>query len=309
MSARRGGLTLTELLVVVLLVAVAAVLLFPAVQALRQASLRAGCQNNLRQLGLALTAYHKANGHFPAAYLRAAEPTEGRVPSSRADTAPGWGWAAALLPYVGQEPLARQVDVTVKVEDPRFEALRTKVVGIFQCPADQNTGVFTVTNAAEETLTQAATNSYAANFGGGGRISQQPDQGNGVFFANSQISLPDISRGASNTLALGERGAIVAQTPWVGAVSHGTVPTMPGAPVTARVVEGAPVQVLAGVHGGLLLNDPASTPACFFSPHPGVVLFALADGSARPFSTHTDYTVLEALATRADGKGKNKGAR
>jgi type II secretory pathway pseudopilin PulG len=303
----RKGLTLTEVLVILVLVVVAAFLFFPALQHLRNSGARTDCQNNLMRLGLALTQYHKDHGHFPAGYLRIVTPGENGV-ASPDDTAPGWGWGAALLPYVNNKPLADQIDPSVRVEDPRFEGVRTTTVRVFKCAGDRNTGVFNITDASEDPITRVATNSYAANFGTNDRIDQRPDDGNGLFFANSKITIADLTHGTSNTLALGERGAILARTPWIGAISKGTVRTMPDAPVTPRVVEGAPVEVLAGVSGGIPLNDPASTPTGFFSPHPGAVLFALADGSARPFSTHTDLAVLQALASRTGGGGRKDDA-
>jgi hypothetical protein len=302
------GLTQTEFVVVVIVIALAALLFFPTIQHLRETGARTECQNNLGRLGLALTKYHDHHGQFPAGYRHLVDARPGAEPLSPDDTAPGWGWGAALLAHLNHEALADQVDGMVKVEDPRFDALRTTPLHDFKCPADRNTGVFTVMSAAEVSLAGAATSSYAANFGTGDNIGQHPDQGNGVFFANSQITIKDLSHGASNTLALGERGAILAQTPWAGAISHGTVRTMPDAPVTARVVEGASVQVLAGINS-IALNDPASTPTCFFAPHHGVVLFALGDGAARPFSTGTDLGVLRALASRADGESHKKDPR
>src|SRR5713101_506372 len=96
----RRAFTLIELLVVIAIIGVLVGLLLPAVQKVREAANRTQCQNNLKQVGLALHSFHDSRGYFPAGYL--CQPT-----ADPAYTSPGWGWAAQLLPYVEQDALGR----------------------------------------------------------------------------------------------------------------------------------------------------------------------------------------------------------
>src|SRR4051812_19754715 len=86
--------TLVEVLVVIAIVGLLVALLLPAVQAAREAARRAQCQNNLKQIGLALHGYHDAWGTFPPAYLAR--------PLTDLELSAGWGWGTLMLPYAEQ---------------------------------------------------------------------------------------------------------------------------------------------------------------------------------------------------------------
>src|SRR5262249_1116119 len=93
----RRGFTLIELLVVIAIIAVLVGMLLPAVQKVRAAAARSQCQNNLKQLGVALHSYMSANdGKFPVAG------TFGNGP----------GWPIFLLPYIEAENFYNRFAVT-----------------------------------------------------------------------------------------------------------------------------------------------------------------------------------------------------
>ncbi len=316
-SRSRRGFTLVELLVVIAIIAVALGILIPAVQRVRESADRLVCENNLKQIGLALHTYQDQTGTFPSAYIQGMPPKSPPPPSSSGpahqifdrlppafstNETPGWGWAALILPYVEQQPLADQIHYDVPVEGPLNVLPRTHPLKLFTCPSDQDTGVFDVKKDTRRTLAQAATNSYAACYGALGVLGSQPDKGNGVFFRNSHIRTgSDIPDGASYTLAIGERGAFFCQTPWAGVLTGGTAQTTPMAPVYISLIDPAPTMAMARI-GSKPLNSPFSEPYDFFSPHKQLIHFAFADGAVHAIALNTDIQVLQALATRAGGE-------
>jgi prepilin-type processing-associated H-X9-DG protein len=296
---------LIELLVVIAIIAVLIGILLPAVQKVREAAARTSCKNNLRQIGLACRLYHDNQKCLPSGYLYRAPGSSGapqrinRVGGGfPPPQAPGWGWAALILPYIEQVNLGNSISYTLPVESPSNLQARTVQLRVYTCPFDQDTGIFSVLDKNNIYIADAATNSYAACYGAGGLIGSQPDKGNGAFFRNSRIRNTDVADGMSRTIAIGERAALFVQAPWAGVMSNGTTRTTPGAPVFISIVEPAPTMALAHM-GWHLLNATDSEPYNFFSPHPGLVQFVFADGSVHALSITTNVNLLQALATIA----------
>lgn len=317
----RKAFTLIELLVVIAIIGVLIALLLPAVQKVRAAADLTVCKNNLKQMGLALHNYHDAHGSFPAGYLYRPKtkkdiqiggdhgsgnyvpppPLFDRPPPwMLMPQEPGWGWAALLLPYIEQDNLGRLIDFKTPVESPANKSIRSTPLRLYTCPSDTGAGVFMVIADVGDDLGLAATNSYAACFGSGGILLDQPIEGNGLFSRNSHVRIADVTDGTSATFAIGERAAILTQTPWAGVMSTGTARITPGAPVYTAVSMPAPAMVLARV-AFKFLNDPYAEAIDFFSPHDRLILFLFADGAVHSLSTATDPAILRDLADRADG--------
>jgi prepilin-type N-terminal cleavage/methylation domain-containing protein len=89
----RPGFTLIELLVVLAIIAILIGLLVPAVQSVRESANRTQCANNLKQIGLAMHAYHDLHRHLPPDRYALSE-------------GPSWAWL--ILPQLEQDALYRQ---------------------------------------------------------------------------------------------------------------------------------------------------------------------------------------------------------
>jgi prepilin-type N-terminal cleavage/methylation domain-containing protein/prepilin-type processing-associated H-X9-DG protein len=292
---RRSAFTLIELLVVIAIIAILIGLLLPAVQKVRDAAARAQCQNNLKQIALALHNYHDAQRSFPPGYASG-------VGSNGEDLGPGWGWAAFILPQMEQQPLLTQITFTVAIEAPQHASPRTTNVKSYLCPADTPPPTIPVGPAsASGQLTsitcQLAVASYTGCFG----VAEPGVDGDGVFFRNSQIRIGDITDGTSNTLLAGERTYRYSLTTWVGTVTGTKQFPSPGSPLPFEVDEPANFvlshvgEMAAGAAQPFEINN-------FSSNHTGGSTYAFADGHVRFLTAGTDYTTLRALATRSGGE-------
>ena len=285
-------------------------LLLPAVQKVRGAAARLSCTNNLKQIGLACHNYHDANRSFPPGYLAAGPYSDGAT-----DTAPGWGWAAFLLPYVEQDNLYRQLNFAQPV--PKSPAIQT-VVKTYLCPSDVcPPGAFAVPDAFGNTAAQAAPCSYAACVGGDESETQGPT-GRGVFYRNSQTRLTDVTDGTANTVLVAERAWSNANGVWAGAIPGAVCRRGQLNPCPGTGAAFYPASTLVQAHGHLnnATSDADGGLDDFSSRHTGGSNVAFADGHVAFLrsvpgdqadgSYTADSVALQALCTR-DGGEVNQG--
>jgi prepilin-type N-terminal cleavage/methylation domain-containing protein/prepilin-type processing-associated H-X9-DG protein len=172
---KASGFTLIELLVVVAIIAILVGLLLPAVQKVREAAARSHCQNNLKQIGLALHHFESAHGRYPS--------IDGDVFSNGKTV----GLFVSLLPYV-DEPNAFREFV-----DKRPDAA-TPTIRTYLCPVDPSVGA--QTTIALFIGTQGVS-SYVAN-------------AQALYGTPQRYGPPTVARfadGLSATIACGERYA------------------------------------------------------------------------------------------------------
>lgn len=255
---RTQGFTPVELLVVIAIIGILVSMLLPAVQRVRESARRTACSNNLRQMGLALQSYENALGHFPAGYS-SYKTSDGRVPSEvfidpvTWDAAPGWGWAAYLLPFLEQSNISDQLDYRTPIWASPHRALILNQPPVFTCPTSSgDANPFEVVDFAKApfspdgvtpivlgrsnyvashgqesawgpeagrdltgTIFTGIYNSTTTTIGIYGDAKRVAD---GPFYRNSSTRMGEDTDGTTNTIFLGEHSSKLSDKTWVGVI-------------------------------------------------------------------------------------------
>jgi len=118
-----------ELVVVVAIISILMSLLLPAVQQSRSAARRMQCQNNLRNLNLAMLQLADVNGRFPASGLLGLDPATMQGTIARS-------WVVDVLPWIDQTSIANRWDKSKQVNDPVNQPLTEASIRVLVCPDD-----------------------------------------------------------------------------------------------------------------------------------------------------------------------------
>lgn len=208
MSRRRRAFTLIELLVVIGIIGTLMGLLLPAVQKVREASLRTKCQNHLKQIGLALLGYHDGQGAFPPGLASS---------TANVSDAEATGFTV-LLPYIEQDNAFKLYQFSQPWWEPvNFDAIKVQIK-IFYCPSNRDAGTMNLGaisapwgyghlpsgGAADYAFCRGATGSLNA------KQNKTPLSVRGLFGvrptddAKGGIRVADVRDGSSMTIALGD---------------------------------------------------------------------------------------------------------
>ncbi len=227
-SPRRSGFTLIELLVVIAIIAILISLLVPAVQKVREAAARTQCQNNLKQIGLAMHNYQDVYKSLPMGNKGGNGASNNYAAGSY-----GYNWRLFILPYIEQQAIYSAVDQTKSTwgYDQPYQAIDGKVIPIYRCPST-SLPPFSValTPAGDQTFSNIQRVTYVGIAGGtkeafAGSSFTETRQTNGanttgcctggdvtaggVLISNQTIALQKIPDGTSNTLAVSEQSDLL----------------------------------------------------------------------------------------------------
>lgn len=322
--------TLIELLVVIAIIGVLVSLLLPAVQSAREAARRSQCQNNLKQIGLALHNFNSAKGFFPPSGIRGSgscsamglnyDPTTSNGLPPNGERRSSYVFTH-ILPYMEQQPLYSAYNLTLDFRRPGNSTVVGTLINTLLCPTSANSEKYhtfddaagdSVSTGGPYTNVTTAVTDYAIN--------------NGVEAAMAATGLVDVKDGAQYAMLQNVTGGEPNNITRESKVRDGLSNTImmseaAGRPHLFRAhgIQDTTVTPGEGSAGGWadydtgytlhgFTFDGRSTPgpcwsSCYngnedYSFHPGGGQYLFGDGSVKFLKTTMDVRIYVRLLTR-----------
>jgi prepilin-type N-terminal cleavage/methylation domain-containing protein/prepilin-type processing-associated H-X9-DG protein len=336
MRRRSNGVSLVEVMVVVVIIGILLSLLLPAVQSARESSRKLVCQSNLRQMALAVQAFHDARKQFPSLY-NGSFSHDGlsiEYPRRYWDELHFHSWQAVLLSHLEQSSLEAQIDFTKAASDPFNQKYVNTELAIYVCPS-------TGTDIRLPEIRQYSPNDVIGTGArtdyesiGGLHVSSESKEVNGLpmtIFTHLEPGVWGLPRQRKDYDGTRFDGITQdnASVSYVGVDETGFRDVSDGLSRTAMIgeVSGRPELFVRGDEGktyGTIFRDVWAKSGSFhgilmsprrginevnrsalYSFHPEGANVAFADGSVHLLSNSLDKEVLHGLATRAGGEAAN----
>jgi prepilin-type N-terminal cleavage/methylation domain-containing protein/prepilin-type processing-associated H-X9-DG protein len=303
---RRGAFTLIELLVVIAIIAILIALLVPAVQKVRESANRTQCQNNMKQLGVALHGFHDAYKGLPAA--NQSIPNYPGSPSNP----PTLSWTPFILPFIEQGALYNRYRSDRAWNDPNTNDNGPNQVQIplFICPSApservgaNNRGILDYPAISE----LHRPNKYYTAY----KMPASDSTYIGILGHNVRRRLVEVRDGTSNTLLLAEDAG--RNQFWMLGKHYGSLPAnyTIGGESGAWANPGGIITVFGIIPANVGTNNALSPGPCavncanageIYAFHTNLANVLMGDGSVRGLRSNTDVNVVIPLVTRNAGE-------
>ncbi len=334
-SKKRRGFTLVELLVVIAIIGILVALLLPAVSAAREAARKMSCQNNLKQLALALRTYHNTYGRFPTCGMFFWG-NQSKNAHTWYNTSRGSQFVK-LLAFMEQDPIYNQLNFATagagvlsmeQTKDSTGKWLRAHILPSLIC-ASANidpylTGTNPITDPAQTCYSPSLGNQlmpswnnicvdYPGNIFGTGPTGHG-NEGRGFrmsgVFARGHWSAKfrDVTDGESQVILMGEQlpgkgdhsrsGWFYFNANWTATTGPINYPVVGvGDPGFSWGNASAPLNPHSCTH-----YQNWQTSEAFKSQHKGGAQFVFVDGSVQFLSENIDYITYQRIGDRRDGQ-------